>query len=407
MNGTFMSGAPPAAQVSGQHGTGKSAAATGGLPATQAGRPGKDGPVQTFHLLLAEQMPEKAGRTHDAKTAPKKKPLSAGDRENKEGNPGAPLLIPAAPGGERALAHPSAVRLSGGGVVDVGEIRATGEPAPEGTGFGSGDTAGRRVFSPRRPGAGSVPTEGKWRSEATADLAPRDVEISFPGTDADARGRQVPAHVLGESGDQPGGSGSAGHAGRRPEFADAAGPAPESQAGGNSVQNTPVSAVDARVIRRDPPAVTALTALGGQVFEQEGTSPGIQGVPPADRRRNDPRGMTAGPGVSGTWFQTSPPGQAMQEPPAVLTNVPNEQVGNAVVANLAQRTWRPGESVTLRVTVVPADLGPVQVVAHMDSSGQLHVQIHTASLETPVADSAAIGAVDGSSSAKPHPGPPP
>ncbi|MBE3553038.1 MAG: flagellar hook-length control protein FliK [Kyrpidia tusciae] len=72
----------------------------------------------------------------------------------------------------------------------------------------------------------------------------------------------------------------------------------------------------------------------------------------------------------------------MQEPPTVLTNVPSEGLADAVGANLANRAWRPGESATLRVTVVPADLGPVQVIAHMDVEGRLHVQIHAASPET-------------------------
>ncbi|MBX6396258.1 MAG: flagellar hook-length control protein FliK [Alicyclobacillaceae bacterium] len=132
------------------------------------------------------------------------------------------------------------------------------------------------------------------------------------------------------------------------------------------------------VVRSEPPTVAALASRGAEFRKVRPTEDGVDPARPLHRLERETNLPLSGPPWTGGTGNLSPVPSSAQESAQTLTNVPIEQIGDRVGEWFNRHPWTPEDVVTLRVTVVPADLGPVQVVARMDADGQLHLQIHTA-----------------------------
>ncbi|MCL6574759.1 flagellar hook-length control protein FliK [Kyrpidia sp.] len=376
----------------GQPTSGKSSAAIGaGVPHDPAESQVKG--ARRFTRVLESHLPGKGQLGRGGKTTGKKKRLP-GEAVQESGN--SPLY----PGGASVVFPGSHASASG---VRAGEGKRGGQILGSASMPGKGSQSAPSLFQPavlsekgkaeNRPsiadapdGSGAPGEGGITRKNAVQDRlssAPlQGTGGQNPGVGALPQGGKV----LTAS---PGTVDQSGKAGATHKTIGLGGPA--QLQGAEDIGNAVVG-VEAwgRGIPQDPPTVQALAAREGRtdlLSDSSFRAKAAKAASDAPSHRavslDSGAGRLAGDdslvaGLSGGPF----PGQGMQEPPTVLTNVPSEGLADAVGANLANRAWRPGESATLRVTVVPADLGPVQVIAHMDVEGRLHVQIHAASPET-------------------------
>lgn len=337
--------------------------------------PLKSGPA--FHLYLLQTRPK--APNHRGKTA-------RGDVPEKDGghgetNPaggtaaaaGPGLPVPHAEKDSNAPAALPAAAVEPAGAAGRGRGVHVWAPKGEPVDHKGSEAGVRGASGPRRTGAEAVHAA---RDRAVFEEVRRSLDAaSMTGKtegEAPVSGQAVrpggagPAQNIEPSGANPNREG-AGEGPAKHRFAFAAG-------------------VEVRGSRSEP---STLAALAARARPGDAANAGSLGE---SNPRTDPPGPERSPErsdrvriipASGTGLPLPPDGFASltEEPEAVLTNVPSDRFGEAISAQLGRRPWRPGETAILRVTVVPQELGPVQVVARMDGQGHVTVQIHTATPE--------------------------